>query len=167
METEKNTWKYGQNKKKGCDSVARARVEGFDDLQKVLRGLMEPEGMAIKAVNEAAPLLEKSLRKNVKAAANRTRKNGKPYSTGALEKSIIATPAKKNQYGVFSVVKPNGVDERGMSNSYKLNILEHGTHSFKNNQEPRPVLQKSVNEVRQECEQKMQEAINDAVNKLW
>lgn len=150
--------------------MARASLTGFDKMEKMLQGIADPTSMAIKATTRAAPILEESVRSNIRASANRiNKKNKKPYSTGELEKSIIATPAKKNQYGVFSVVKPNGTDKRGIPNALKANILEYGTHAYVEgkNQEPHPFIQKSVNQARQKCEEIMQRELDETVAKLW
>lgn len=120
----------------------RAKITGFKDLERMLKELAEPEKMAIRAVDEATPILEKSLKAKVREAANRTDAKGRPYSTGELANSIAGIPAKENEYGVYSVVKPNGTDSRGLRNVEKMAYLEYGVRSH--GQEPHPVREPAI-----------------------
>lgn len=144
--------------------MARAKLNGFDDLEKFLVKLAEPTKMAIKAVDAAAPVLEESFKAEVRKAANRKDKNGKPYSTGELVNSIKRTKAKENHLGVFSVVKADGEDSKGLRNVEKLAYLEYGVASH--GQAPHPVRQKAVNSAEAECAEIMQEVIYKEVDKL-
>ena len=90
-------------------------ITGFEDVEEMLNKLANPYEMAEKAVNKAAPIVEKNLKTQIRSAANRRDKYGKPYSTGELEASIAATNARDNSLGVFAVVKPNGTDKNGLS----------------------------------------------------
>lgn len=80
-------------------------ITGFEDVEEMLNKLANPYEMAEKAVNKAAPIVEKNLKTQIRSAANRRDKYGKPYSTGELEVSIAATNARDNSLGVFAVVK--------------------------------------------------------------
>lgn len=144
--------------------MARASLTGFDDLESMLSKLMEPTKMAVKAVDAAAPVLEESLRSEIRKAANRTDEKGYPYSTGELAASIHRTEAKENHLGVFSVVKADGTDSKGLRNVEKLAYLEYGVAS--RGQVPRPVRQKAVNSAEEECIRIMQEVIYEEVDKL-
>lgn len=144
--------------------MAGINLTGFGDLERTLKKLAKPEKMAIKAVDAAAPVLEKSLKREVDAATTRRDKNGKPYSTGELSKSIGRTKAKENEMGVFAAVLPMGTDSRGMRNAEKLAYLEYGVKSH--GQEPRPVRQKAVNSAKDECIKVMEEVVSSEVDKL-
>lgn len=143
--------------------MAKARLTGFDNLESFLGKLAKPEAMAIKAVNTAAPVLEKSLKAEVKNAANRTDENGNPYSTGELERSISTTKARENAFGVFAAVRPTGTDEKGTRNAEKMAYLEYGTSR---GQLAHPVRQKAINTAEAECEQIMKKVIYEEIEKL-
>lgn len=89
----------------------------------MLNELAEPEKMAMKAVNKAVPIVENSLKARIREAANRTDAKGRPYSTGELAGSIAGTSAKENDLGVYSVVKANGTDSKGLRNAEKMAYL--------------------------------------------
>ena len=57
-------------------------ITGFEDVEEMLNKLANPCEMAEKAVNKAAPIVEKNLKTQIRSAANRRDKCGKPYSTG-------------------------------------------------------------------------------------
>ena len=120
--------------------------------------------MAEKAVNKAAPIVEKNLKTQIRSAANRRDKYGKPYSTGELEASIAATNARDNSLGVFAVVKPNGTDKNGLRNAEKMGYLEYGVRSH--GQEPRPVRAAAVAQSENAVMQIMEEVIGAEVDKL-
>ena len=135
----------------------RAKVTGFEDLERMLNKLAEPEKMAIKAVNEGTPLVENSLKTRVREAANRTNAKGRPYSTGELAESIAGTSAKENDLGVYSVVKANGTDSKGLRNAEKMAYLEYGVRSH--GQEPHPVRGPAV----AACEAKVLEIMKNVI----
>ena len=126
-------------------------ITGFEDVEEMLNKLANPYEMAEKAVNKAAPIVEKNLKTQIRSAANRRDKYGKPYSTGELEASIAATNARDNSLGVFAVVKPNGTDKNG--------VRSHG-------QEPRPVRAAAVAQSENAVMQVMEEVIGAEVDKL-
>lgn len=141
--------------------MAKARVEGFDDLEKLFRDLSDADAIAIEAVDKAVPVLEKSLKSAIQGAAI------KGYASGELAASIEHKPAKKNQYGVFSVVLPVGTDSKGVSNAKKAAILEFGRRGgypdsngrTVSQQEPRPYRQSAIDEAKSECEEIMRESV--------
>lgn len=144
--------------------MARVSMTGFDDLESMFSKLMEPTKMAIKAVDAAAPVLEESFRSEIRKAADRTDKKGRPYSTGELAASVHRTEAKENHLGVFSVAKVEGTDSKGVRNVEKLAYLEYGVAS--KGQVPHPVRQKAINAAEEECVKIMQEVIYEEVDKL-
>ena len=135
-------------------------ITGFEDVEEMLNKLANPYEMAEKAVNKAAPIVEKNLKTQIRSAANRRDKCGKPYSTGELEASIAATNARDNSLGVFAVVKPNGTDK----NAEKMGYLEYGVRSH--GQEPRPVRAAAVAQSENAVMQVMEEVIGAEVDKL-
>lgn len=144
--------------------MARAKITGFDNLSQFFAKLEHPEKIAIKAVDKAAPVLEESFRSEIRKAADRTDKKGRPYSTGELAASVYRTEAKENHLGVFSVVKVEGTDSKGVRNVEKLAYLEYGVAS--KGQDPHPVRQKANNAAEEECVKIMQEVIYEEVDKL-
>lgn len=137
-------------------------ITGFEDVEEMLNKLANPYEMAEKAVNKAAPIVEKNLKTQIRSAANRRDKYGKPYSTGELEASIAATNARDNSLGVFAVVKPNGTDK--IRNAEKMGYLEYGVRSH--GQEPRPVRAAAVAQSKNAVMQVMEEVIGAEVDKL-
>lgn len=130
--------------------MARAAIDGFEDLEHMFQKLKNPEKMAIKAVDKAAPILEKALKSEIRSAAS------KGCSTGALEQSIITDKAKENQYGVFSVVRPVGTDSKGVSNVDKLRWLDAGIYTKKgkrkHTQDALYVRDKAIKSAKEKCE---------------
>lgn len=145
--------------------MAKVKSVGFDGLDKMLGKLAHPEAMAIRAVDAAVPVIEKNLKAGIASAANRVDGRGRPYSTGELAASVEATDARENAYGVFSAVRPTGVDSKGMRNAEKMAYLEYGVASH--GQAPRPVRQKVIQESEAECVKIMQDVIDKAVDDLW
>ena len=142
--------------------LMRVETEGIEEVLEMFDRL-DANRMAIKAVDAATPTLKESLKKRIKAAANRKDKKGRPYSKGDLANSVISTKAKINQYGVFAAVLVRGKDRKGMRNAEKLAYLEYGVQG---KQEPRPVLQKAVNDVEGKCISIMEDIIEEEVDKM-
>ena len=139
--------------------MARAAIDGFEDLEHMFQKLKDPEKMAIKAVDKAAPILEKALKSEIRSAAS------KGYSTGALEQSIITDKAKENQYGVFSVVRPVGTDSKGVSNVDKLRWLDAGIHAKKGKRKHTQcalyVRDKAIKSAKVKCESIIEETAEE------
>lgn len=144
--------------------MAKAKLTGFDELERMLGGLAQPGKMAVKAVDAAAPILERSLKSEIAKTTGKDHKRGKSYRPGSLEASIKRTKAKENQLGVFSVVKPDGKDSKGVRNVEKLAYLEYGVAS--RGQLPHPVRQKAINAAEDECVKAMEEVVCREVGKL-
>ena len=167
MGTIKNIWRFGQKLRKGCDTVARAQLTGFDELDKLFEQLGKPEEFAFKAVNNAAPVLRKHIVKNLKNASNSKK----------LANSFVPTPAKVNDAGVYSVVRPTGNFNDDLSNADLAAQFEYGRkggykrHEMKRpatEMKPRPWRDRSINDARKECEAIMEievlKAVDEAVN---
>lgn len=150
--------------------MARAALEGFDDLEKMFRDLSsKADEIAIEAVEKATPELERSLRECIAETAN------KGYASGQLAGSVVATRAGRNKYGIYSVVKPNGKNKNGIPNAQEAAILEYGrkggyTPSYSSRptttQEPRPFRQKAINRAAAKCEKIMKEAVESKIEKV-
>ena len=69
-------------------------ITGFEDVEEMLNKLANPYEMAEKAVNKAAPIVEK-LKHRSDPQLTEGETDGKPYSTGELEASIAATKRKR------------------------------------------------------------------------
>lgn len=118
--------------------MASIEMEGFDELIHKLEKLGDQsyvEGIAKKAVDEAAPLTEAQMKSSL-ASSERG-----PYSTGSIAASVQTTKAKVNQYGVFAVSRPTGRDVKGVRNGEKAAYLQYGTKRMA----ARPWRDKAVN----------------------
>lgn len=132
------------------------KMTGFDELEKFLNALAEPSKMAIKAVDKAAPVLAREVKKRIpRSGKNREH----------LADHIETTKAKENQMGVFAVVKPeNGADSSGTRYVERMAYLEYGVAAH--GQRPHPVRAPAIEAARKECERIMQETIYEEVDKL-
>lgn len=154
--------------------MANLRIEGFDGVDKLFKDLSNIDEIAIEAVNEAAPILEECLKGAIEAAAS------KGYATGELAASVIARSAKKNQYGVFSVVGPVGshskrpYEKNETSYAKEAAVLEFGRRGgYKDNdgrivthQDPSPYREKAINTAKARCEKVMEDSIYSQVDKM-
>lgn len=153
--------------------MARFTVEGFDDLDKMFERLSKPQHLATKAVRAAAPILVKETRRAIKEQGG----------GDGLARSIDATEPKENQYGTFSVVKPEGRRVKDGTPYVKLAAaLEYGTvwprkledaakihHeklAGKPKNEAKPFRQKALNAATSKCEEAMIRSVFDEVEKL-
>lgn len=134
--------------------MANFTIHGLDEIIKDLEALGDIDDIGIKIVNEAAEIMDRTLKDTIK---NSTQK----YGTGQLAKSIHHNKPKKNQLGVFTVSTARGKDSKGVRNHDKLYYLEYGT----SRQNPNPVVQKAVNAAQSKVFQKMQE-VYDRETKL-
>lgn len=103
--------------------MARAEVIGFDNLELTLKAMANCEKDCLRAVQEATPVVESAM----KSATASSIKGG----SGALVASLQATPAKKNKWGSYSVVRPVGVDKNGTRLGAVFAYLEYGVPSKK------------------------------------
>ena len=144
--------------------MAEWQVEIPNDFLKELLQT-DSEQLCMDMLNEAAPLLEESMKKEVSSAIRH-----KDRSTGELIDSISARKATKCVNGAFLVfVGPKGysrnyyVARNGhnvkthrkykMSNAFKLMIIEYGLH----NQPAIPTIQRATNAVESKALQLMQD----------
>lgn len=139
-----------------------ADTGGLDAFINGTKGLIGDIGnIADEMLDESAPTVVDAWKKNIRAAADRVDDHGRPYSTGALEKSIKATKAKANAYGHFVAARPTGEDARGTRNGEKMAYLEYGTSK----QVAHPTMAKTVAETEKEVTEKMTKTFEKNVDK--
>lgn len=135
------------------------RLTGYEGVEKMFDSLASG-GIALKAVKEAAPILNKSTKKAIHSAAN------KGYATGALENSFVPTDAKENKYGAYSVIRPVGKDSKGDSFNAIATFLEFGTPNRSRSQmSASQWREKAVNGARAEAESKMEDVVNSEISR--
>lgn len=138
--------------------MAALKDYGFDDiLKKFDKIAYNTSDMAIVAVDEAAPIVEKSFKNHIDSAANRG------YATGALKNSVVTQKAKENQYGVFSVVKVTGMAASGIPRTDQLRYLEFGTKR----QQPHPVRAPTIAECAVKVQEIMKKSMEKQILKQW
>lgn len=141
--------------------MARAKISGFDDVNKLLDDLSDINKVGLKAVEAAAPHLVKGASSAVRSVATRG------YATGGLERSFAATKSKTNKYGAYTIVRPVGKDPDGKNYYARGAYLEYGTklNGLPKNS-PQPWRDKAINLSRAKCEEAMEKAVFSAVDKL-
>lgn len=119
----------------------------FDvELTQKLERLSNFDEIAEAMLTEASPILLRHVKNEV----------SKHKDTGDLLMSIKAQKKpRKNKYGWYTSVLPTGKDSDGVSNMQKMAHLEYGTQSIS----PTPILQKAVNDARDEVNEKMMEVM--------
>lgn len=141
--------------------MARAKISGFDDVDKLFEELDNPQYFATKALEAAAPILVEETEKAIRSVTN------KGYATGKLARSFVASKPKKNQYGNYVVVKPVGSDDKGHSYAARAAWLEYGTTlNGRQKNEPAPWRQKAVNAAESRCPEAMEKVISDEVDRI-
>lgn len=141
--------------------MARARISGFDEVEKMFDKLADTKNISIKAVEAAAPHLVKSAKSAVKSAANRG------YATGGLDGSFAAMKPKSNEYGAYLIVRPIGQDPDGHDYYARGAYLEYGTKlKGEEKNEHQPWREKAINGARSACEKAMEDTVFSEVDKL-
>lgn len=130
------------------------------DFIKQLGRLEEVDRYAPEMIDEAMPIVEKALKRNLE----------KHRGTGELIKSVRKSKAKKNKYGNYSaIVFPAGESteyktvkgetkarKTKVRNAEKLIYMEYGTKD----QAAQPVIDSTINDAEPEVIDKMQEVFN-------
>ena len=141
--------------------MASAKITGFEDVDKLFEELGDTKKIRLAAVKKAAPKLVNGARKAVKAAAT------KGYATGGLANSFVASNPKENEWGAFSVIKPVGKDDKGISYGARAAYLEYGTTvDGKLHTVGSPWRDRAINAAKEECEKIMEESILEEIEKL-
>ena len=150
----------------------RVEVRGFHEVDRLFKELqLQAEDIAIKAVDRAAPVVEKHVRETIEQVTD------KGYATGELAQSVRASDAKANAWGVFSVVGPVGENSRGVSNAEIAAYLEYGVHNSPRQkhhraktdgyrQQPRPWRRLSAMNAEDEVVEVVQSVLTEEVEKL-
>lgn len=128
------------------------QFSGIDELLKKLENLSNKghlDEIAIRAVNAAKPLNEAAMRSAIASVEHG------PYATGSVSASVTSTPAKVNEYGVFSAAYPTGRDQNGFRNDTKAVFLQYGTSKL----QARPWRQKAVHAAEKACRTVMEEIV--------
>lgn len=132
--------------------MAKFDFEIPPDFFKQLGRLEDVERIAPKMIDEAIPILEQNVKREI----------AKHKRTGDLYKSIKTTKAKMTKKGGFyAAVRPTGSDSKGVRNMEKLAYLEFGTSK----QSPTPVLTKAIKDSQEPVMRKMQEVFEREVKK--
>lgn len=100
------------------------------DFVKDILGLSDSGKLCEEMLSEASPILVSSMKKRARR------------DTGAMAESIKATKPKENDRGYFTVVRPTGLDAKGIRNAEKMAYLEYGTSRMK----AKPTIAKAVND---------------------
>ena len=123
--------------------------------------------MAKSFISDAEGTLLKSTKNAVRNALR--------DKSSRLPDSFVPTGAKTNQWGVYSVIRPVGHDEKGVAYADKALWLEFGrfrknnagrkAESIEENQiqAASPWRQKAVNDAQAEIERKLERAIDEWV----
>lgn len=128
--------------------MAKFDVSGLDVLIKDL-DFLEADRIAPAMLEEAAPILEKAVKKRA----------GEHRDTGALEESIKASKARKNGNAYSISICPTGKDKKGVRNMEKAVYLEYGT----SRQKATPFISPAVRESEAAVLEKMQEVFDREV----
>lgn len=114
------------------------QLNGWDDLIKYLDKLSSKpylDSVTKKAVDEAKEVVASSMRSAIASS-----EYGE-HATGSVAASVIATSAKVNSYGTYSVAMPTGRDAKGKRNGEKAAYLQYGTSRLA----ARPWRERAVN----------------------
>lgn len=120
-----------------------------DDFIKQLGRLADVDRIAPQMIDEAMPILEGNLKKELT----------KHKRTGDMINSVKKTKAGKNKYGYYATVRPTGKDKKGVRNMEKMVYLEYGTSK----QPARPTITKAIKDSEKAVLNKMQEVFNREV----
>lgn len=132
--------------------MARMGAHGLDALIEKLEKLSDKsrvDEIAKKAVNAAKDVVASSMRSAIASSEYG------PRSTGSVAASVVATDAKVNSYGTYSVAKPTGRDEEGKRNGEKAAYLEYGSPKMA----ARPWRAKAVSAAEGSCVKIMEQVI--------
>ena len=144
--------------------MANIDLSGFDVLDEILYKMEDPEKMAKGFISDAEETLLKSTKNAVKSALK--------DKSSTLPDSFVPTGTKTNQWGVYSVIRPVGYDEKGVSLADKALWLEYGRYRKGNAgrqgslvenqiQAAAPWRQKAINDAYTEIERKLEKAIDE------
>jgi len=131
----------------------RMELSGWDDLVKYLDKLSRKpylDGVTKKAVDAAKETVADSMRSAIGASEYG------PRSTGSVASSVVATYAKVNSYGTYSVAMPTGHDSQGKRNGEKAAYLEYGSPTMA----ARPWRKRAVAGAEKKCIEIMKQVLD-------
>lgn len=146
--------------------MAKFNLNMPDDMLKGAAAAASPENMQ-RAIDNAAPILEQSMRKEIRNVV-------KHSGDSELVRSIKANKAKKAKNGAYiATVYPHGKSKKPrypngskkdrippVSNAMKAAVLNYG----RKGQPARPWLAKSVNNVRTQVEEQLEKAFEEKLD---
>lgn len=146
--------------------MAKFNLNMPDDLLKGATAAVSAENLQ-RAIDSAAPILERSMRKEIRGAL----KHG---GDSELVRSVRANKAKRAKNGAYiATVYPHGKSKKPrypngskkerippVSNAMKAAVLNYG----KKGQPARPWLAKSVNNVRTQVEEQLEKAFEEKLD---
>jgi len=131
--------------------MANFQFDFEEQFEKQIAKLDNFDEIAPRIINASIPV----LKKNVITECQKHR------DTGAMVNSIKETKSKKGKNGWFAMVRPTGVDSKGVRNMEKLAHAEYGTSK----QSPTPILSKAVSKSEKSIAEIMQNIYNEEVSK--
>lgn len=134
--------------------MAKITFEGLDQYIAQLNKLgADTPGMIKQATYPAAGLVADEIKRST------------PVKTGALRDSLSLVPYREDKGYVYTTITFAGTDKRGVANTLKARVLEHGSSK----RQAHPFIRPAVNRVKRQaeammaaeftklCEQKMKE----------
>lgn len=145
--------------------MAHLQITDINAWDNIFKTLSHPEEMAKEAVDEAVRILEESTRTAVKASSN----------SDKLAQSFSRTPAKENELGIYSVVRPTGDFNGELSNADLAAQFEYGRHGGymrsgmkrpATSMEAKPWRQKAINGAKDACEAAAERKVHETVDRI-
>lgn len=136
--------------------MARLDVTGIDDLLSDFNRWSDPVAVnqaAVKAVDAASPGVAAEMSSAIAGVEHG------PYATGSVSRSVKATKAKTNAYGVFSASRPTGRDKKGKRNAEKAAYLQYGTPTMP----ARPWAEKATRKAEEKAAETLENVFCDAM----
>jgi HK97 gp10 family phage protein len=136
--------------------VARFAYKAGDEYALKLSKLGNTKTMAEKALKSGASIVADKIRSNAENVLSNE-------ATGAMMKSFGIAPVDMDNQGNWNTkIGFDGYDENGVPNQLKARALESGTSKI----EKRPFVRPAVNSTKKQCEQAIQEVIDNEIMKI-
>jgi hypothetical protein len=121
---------------------------------KQLGKLADVERYAPHMLEEAAPILVRTTKAALKSVTGK-------LATGQMVTSVKPSRVSHNKFGWYLVVRPTGVDKKGVRNMEKAAYLQFGTSK----QAPRPWIERVKSDAQPEVLAKMKEVFEREAKK--
>ena len=129
---------------------------GEDYAIKLSKLATNSEEIAKKAIYEGVTIVADEIKKNLQGVLS-------DEATGDLVESFGVTPIEKDDNGNWNAkVGFDGYDRDGTPNQLKARVIESG----KSGQPKKPFVRPAVNKTRKQVVKKMEEVIDDEIQKL-